>query len=133
MARPSKVEERKEQILDAFERCVVQSGIQGATLDKVAKEAGLPRSPVRNLIGNRDDMLAAVFERFMLRVEALWSGLSWRQVASVAERFLSILSAHRDQASAAQRFEVAQEPPRRDRPDLLLQREALLPGVDDRQ
>ncbi|RLA04170.1 MAG: TetR/AcrR family transcriptional regulator, partial [Gammaproteobacteria bacterium] len=31
MARPSKVEERREQILDAFERCVVRTGLQGIT------------------------------------------------------------------------------------------------------
>jgi AcrR family transcriptional regulator len=76
MARPSKSEERKEQILNAFERCVVRSGIQGVTLEKVAKEAGLPRSLVRHFVGNRDDMAAAVFDRFMRRVEALWSGKS---------------------------------------------------------
>jgi AcrR family transcriptional regulator len=79
MARPSKAEERKEQILDAFERCVVLEGIQGVTLEKVAKEAGLPRSLVRHFVGNRDDMVAAVFDRFALRAEALWSGLSQRR------------------------------------------------------
>ncbi len=79
MARPSKAEERKEQILDAFERCVVETGLQGITLERVAKEAELPRSLVRHFVGNRDDMVEAVFERFMRRVEALWSGLSHRR------------------------------------------------------
>ncbi|MBW2389182.1 MAG: hypothetical protein JRG89_12185 [Deltaproteobacteria bacterium] len=79
MARPSKVEERREQILDAFERCVVQSGIQGVTLEHVANEAGLPRSLVRHFVGNRDDMVAAVFERFTRRAEALWSGVTHRR------------------------------------------------------
>lgn len=79
MARPSKVEERREQILDAFERCVVRTGLQGITMDKVAKEAGLPRSLVRHFVGNRDDMVEAVFERFMHRVSALWSGLNHRR------------------------------------------------------
>jgi len=76
MARPSKAGERKQQILDAFERCVVRSGIQGVTLEKVAEEANLPRSLVRHFVGNRDDMVAAVYDRFMRRVEALWSGKS---------------------------------------------------------
>ncbi len=79
MPRPSKVEERREQILDAFERCVVRSGIQGTTLEQVAQEAELPRSLVRHFIGNRDDMVAAVFERFMRRVQAHWSGLARRR------------------------------------------------------
>ena len=79
MARPSKAEERKEQILDAFERCVVRTGIQGVTLEGVAKEAELPRSLVRHFVGNRDDMVEAVFERFTRRAEALWSGLSNRR------------------------------------------------------
>jgi AcrR family transcriptional regulator len=74
MARPSKAEERREQILDAFERCVVRTGIQGITLEKVAKEAGLQRSLVRHFVGNREEMIDAVFDRFMHRAEALWSG-----------------------------------------------------------
>ena len=91
MARPSKAEERKEQILDAFERCVVRTGLQGITLEKVAREAELPRSLVRHFVGNRDEMVEAVFERFMRRVEALWSGLDDRRRRPSIDEMLEFL------------------------------------------
>ena len=55
MARPSVKEERREQILTAYEQCVARYGVEGATLDKVAEEAGLARPLIRHNIGNREE------------------------------------------------------------------------------
>ena len=43
MARPSVKDERTEAILAAFERCVARHGVEGATLQRTADEAGLAR------------------------------------------------------------------------------------------
>ena len=67
MGRPSVKEERREQILMAYETCVARFGVEGASLEKVAEEAGLARPLIRHNIGNREDLLAALVERFLDR------------------------------------------------------------------
>lgn len=64
MGRPSLKTERISNILDAYETCVARSGVEGATLDRVAREAGLARPLIRHNVGNRDDLLDALIERF---------------------------------------------------------------------
>ncbi|MES0811930.1 TetR/AcrR family transcriptional regulator [Roseibium sp. SCPC15] len=65
MARPDIKDDRREQILDAFETCVARYGLEGATLAKVAEVAGLARPLIRHNVGNREDLLAALIERFL--------------------------------------------------------------------
>lgn len=65
MARPDIKNKRREQILDAFETCVARYGVEGATLNKIAETAGLARPLVRHNVGNRDDLLNALVERFL--------------------------------------------------------------------
>ena len=65
MARPTLKLERRTQILDAFEACVARYGVEGATLAKTADEAGLARPLVRHNIGNRDDLLKALIDRYL--------------------------------------------------------------------
>ncbi|MEM6774481.1 MAG: TetR/AcrR family transcriptional regulator [Pseudomonadota bacterium] len=63
MARPSKKNQRREEIIDAFERCVVRFGLEGSTLQRVADESGLARPLIHHNVGNRDDLLRALLER----------------------------------------------------------------------
>ena len=67
MGRPSVKEERAALILNAFEACVAKYGVEGATLQKIADEAGLARALLRHHIGNREELLNALVDRFMLR------------------------------------------------------------------
>ena len=60
-------EERRDQILDAYEHCVARFGIEGATLEVTAKQAGLARALIRHNVGNRADLMAALVERFLAR------------------------------------------------------------------
>lgn len=69
MARPSIKDARSKQILDAFEVCVARHGVAGATLAKTAEVAGLARPLVRHNVGNRDDLLDALVERFLEKSE----------------------------------------------------------------
>lgn len=70
MPRPKIDEERRAQILDALESCVVRNGIVKTTLANVAEKADLPRSLVRYFVGNRDDMMLLLFDRIIERGEA---------------------------------------------------------------
>ena len=64
MGRPSLKKERFEEILDAFEQCVARYGLAGATLEHVSKQAGLARPLIRHHIGNRDDLINALINRY---------------------------------------------------------------------
>ncbi|MBO6893852.1 MAG: TetR/AcrR family transcriptional regulator [Roseibium sp.] len=65
MARPEIKEDRREQILDAFETCVARYGLEGATLGKTAEIAGLARPLIRHNVGNREDLQQALVDRFL--------------------------------------------------------------------
>lgn len=93
MGRPAVTSERTEQILDAFEVCVARYGIEGATLDKISREAGLARALLRHHVGNRDDLLELLVQRFSLKsklsLDALKSQLpeSGRMDALITQLF----------------------------------------------
>lgn len=69
MARPRLSDQRQEEILAAFEACVVRQGLEKTTLEDVAQAAGQQRSLVRHFAGNRSDMVAALIERMVRRSE----------------------------------------------------------------
>lgn len=70
MPRPSRKDQRRTQILDAFEICVARYGVEGASLERIAEEASLARPLIRHNVGNRDDLLDALVERFLDRSKA---------------------------------------------------------------
>ena len=71
MGRPSIAEERVEQILEATGRAIARYGVEGATLERVAAEAGLSRSLVRYFVGNRDALVAQYRPRLLDRYSTL--------------------------------------------------------------
>lgn len=70
MPRPSKKDERREEILSAYGRCVARFGVDGATLERVADEAGLARALIRHNIGNKDALLLAFVDYFVAKDNA---------------------------------------------------------------
>lgn len=63
MARPSLATVRREQILDALERCLAKGGLEGTSLEAVAAQAGVTRPVIRHYFGNRNELLTAALER----------------------------------------------------------------------
>ena len=70
MARPRVTRERSAQILDAVEVCVARYGLEGASLQRIAEEAGLARGLLRHHVGNRDALIEAMAERFLVKSAA---------------------------------------------------------------
>ena len=70
MARPRITQERSAQILDAVEVCVARYGLEGASLQRIAEEAGLARGLLRHHVGNRDALIEAMAERFLVKSTA---------------------------------------------------------------
>ena len=85
MARPSVKAERTEEILIAFERCVARFGVEGTSLERIAEESGLRRSLLRYYIGNRDELVEALTDRFIDKttevMEELYTGLPDKNTA----------------------------------------------------
>lgn len=70
MARPSLKSEKTEIILQAYEHCVADYGVVGATLQKVAETAGMARPLLRHYVGNQADLLSQCLARYMARQQA---------------------------------------------------------------
>jgi len=69
MGRKNLTEQRHEDILDAFEKCLIKYGLEESTLERVAQEAGKSRNIIRHYIGNREDLIAAFVERVLSRIK----------------------------------------------------------------
>ncbi len=67
MARPSIKKQRTEEILIAYEKAIALYGVDGATQQKIAEEAGIARPLLRHYIGNNSDLLNQVVDRFKER------------------------------------------------------------------
>lgn len=70
MGRPSLKAKRRKEILNAFEACVAKFGLEGATLEKIAAEAGLARALIRHNMGNREELVESLVERFLERSQS---------------------------------------------------------------
>ena len=72
MARPSLQAERQQSIMAAFTRCISKLGLEAASLDEIAKEAGMQRSLVRHFAGNREDLVNQVADYIASEFEHIW-------------------------------------------------------------
>lgn len=75
MARPSMAGQRREEILDALEICILKTGIQAASLEVIAETANMKRSILRHYIGNRDEIICALSERWTKKYSSQWQEL----------------------------------------------------------
>ena len=98
MPRPSMAAQRKEEILDAFEQCILQDSLEATSLEKLAEQANMKRSILRHYIGNRDDIIVALSERFKAHYEEQWRlTLELLPEQNRLSTMLDILFAKRDQ------------------------------------
>ena len=63
VGRPPVAVERREQIFDAVEQCLLELGLSGTTLEAIAQRAGMTRSAIAYFVGNRDDVIDAAVAR----------------------------------------------------------------------
>lgn len=72
--RPSMLDQRRVEIIDAFVALISRHGLEAVTLNDVAAEAGMARSAVRHFIGNRQGLIAvAITELAQRYVDAVQS------------------------------------------------------------
>ena len=73
--RPTVAPERRQQILDAVEVCIIRYGLGATTLERIADEAGLTRSNLAHFVGNRDEILDAALTQCVTRFSDEMTGL----------------------------------------------------------
>jgi AcrR family transcriptional regulator len=66
MGRKSLKEDRVEQILNAFDECLAEYGLQGVTLELIANRAGMARRMILHYIGRKEDVIAAAALRIAM-------------------------------------------------------------------
>lgn len=96
MARPSMAGQRKEEILDALEICILDKGIQATSLENIAETAKMKRTILRHYIGNRDEIICALSERWTQKYSQQWQDLmTWLPTYNRAEALVDSLFSSR--------------------------------------
>ncbi|MGP4027438.1 TetR/AcrR family transcriptional regulator [Actinomadura sp. 3N407] len=62
MGRPSLAAERRKQVLKAAAQSVARYGLAGSTQERIATAAGMSRSHIRHYVGNRDQLIDALWD-----------------------------------------------------------------------
>ncbi len=70
MGRKSLARERRRQILDAFEECILERGLDRASIGAVAEAAGMDRTLVHHYFGTRDALESALVDRLLSSYKA---------------------------------------------------------------
>jgi len=65
MGRKSLAVERRSQILDSFEECIVIYGLEGATMQRISAKAEVKLSMIPHYFGNREGLVSAMIDRFL--------------------------------------------------------------------
>lgn len=65
MGRKNLTAERREDILDAFEHCILERGIQGSSFQHIAQVLGMDRKIISHYFGNRDALVDAMTQRIV--------------------------------------------------------------------
>jgi AcrR family transcriptional regulator len=64
------VEDRRRQIIDATLRVIARDGYTGLTMDAIAREAGVTRTPLYSIFGDLETLLRATAEEGEVRARA---------------------------------------------------------------
>ena len=65
MGRKSLADERRKDILDAFECSILERGIQGSSFQHIAQALGMDRKIISHYFGNREALVDAMTQRIV--------------------------------------------------------------------
>jgi AcrR family transcriptional regulator len=85
-------EKRKEQILDAFFRCVARHGIKDSTVAHIADESGLQRTLIYHYFKDRETLIDSLIDYIMDRTRMrLFKAVSGRSTDAGPERLEELI------------------------------------------
>ena len=65
MGRKNLAAKRREDILDAFEHCILERGIEGSSFQHIAQVLGMDRKIISHYFGNREALVDAMTQRIV--------------------------------------------------------------------
>ena len=65
MGRKNLAAERREDILDAFEQCILVRGIEGSSFQHIAQVLGMDRKMISHYFGSREALVDAMTQRIV--------------------------------------------------------------------
>jgi len=139
MGRPSNAAERRQQIVEAMVRVMARVGFDGASVQAIAKEAGLSAGLLHHHFGSKAEVLHAVPEHLEGLVVQRWEALAarrrgaWGRLEAWVDAHLAVGKGARPEAARAWVWLGAQalgDAPLRERYDAVVQRRlATLQGL----
>jgi len=87
----------RNRVLDAAEQVVTEKGVGGLTIDAVAKASGISKGGVQYAFGTKDDLIAAMIDR--------WEGEFDAEVAELSKGDNTIEGSIRAHAEATRDFD----------------------------
>ena len=104
MGRKSLAAERREDILDAFEHCILERGIEGSSFQHIAQVLGMDRNIISHYFGNRETLVDAMTQRIVHEYDSRMNEAlaNLGQSASVME----LVEAFYGQKDSAERTEI---------------------------
>lgn len=104
MGRKNLAAERREDILDAFEQCILERGIEGTSFQHIAQVLGMDRKIISHYFGNRDALVDAMTQRIVDAFDSLTNDAlaNREQSADVME----LVEAFYAQNSSTERIEI---------------------------
>lgn len=104
MGRKSLAAERREDILNAFEHCILERGIDGTSFQHIAQVLGMDRKMISHYFGNRETLVDAMAQRIATNFDSHMNEAlaNLEQSASVVE----LLDTFYDQKGATEQTET---------------------------
>ena len=105
MGRKSLAAERREDILNAFEQCILERGIEGTSFQHIAQVLGMDRKMVSHYFGNREALVDAMTQRIIDTFDTYKNeALTQLEEAATVGDLVEIFHAH--QQNSTERTEI---------------------------
>mgnify|MGYP001802297554 CR=1 FL=1 len=106
MGRKNIAAERREDILDAFEHCILERGIQGSSFQHIAHVLGMDRNIVSHYFGNRDTLVDAMTQRIVNEFDSRMKEALANLEQSIGSSTMELVDAFYGQESSIERTEI---------------------------
>jgi TetR/AcrR family transcriptional repressor of bet genes len=94
MAKPKNTEERRGQIVTGLLSAMAENGYDGATIPKIARAAGLTPGLVHYHFQSKQQILLALVDQLMDRLQQRYESRLKRKGISAGQRLFAYLDAH---------------------------------------
>ncbi|MEM9118858.1 MAG: TetR/AcrR family transcriptional regulator [Cyanobacteria bacterium P01_F01_bin.56] len=104
MGRKKLVIERREDILDAFEQCILERGIESSSFQHIAQVLGMDRKIISHYFGNREALVDAMAQRIVDNFDSHMNEVLTKREQSAG--FMELVNVFYGQQEAIRRADI---------------------------